>query len=269
MASPLVWVHPETPLPEAETALTNPPGLVAAGTDLGVARLIEAYRKGIFPWYSKGDPVLWWSPDPRMVLFTEELHISKSLQKKLKQIKRHQQQNQFDAIVTTDMAFDAVLEGCASRGQPGTDTWITADMKQAYQRWHAAGDVHSIETWINGQLAGGLYGVCLGRMFFGESMFTLTPNASKIALVHLVRFLEHRGIKMIDCQMQTEHLASLGARAIERTEFLRQVRQAVDEPGFIWSAGWIDDNGQCHAQCPAGVELKVTEASLISYDQYP
>lgn len=256
MASALTWVHPETPLPEAETALANPPGLVAVGADLGVPRLIEAYRKGIFPWFSDGDPVLWWSPDPRMVLATHDLHISKSLDKKLRQIERNQRQGKFEVIVTTDLAFEAVMQGCASRGQPGTDTWITADMKLAYRQWHAAGDVHSIETWVNGKLAGGLYGVCLGRMFFGESMFTLVPNASKIALVHLVRFLQYRSVAMIDCQMQTEHLASMGAHAIDRTEFLAHVREVVDAPGFVWPTGWIDLQGQCHEQLPAAVTLR-------------
>lgn len=259
MASPLTWVHPDTPLPEADTALANPPGLVAVGADLGVPRLVEAYRKGIFPWFSDGEPVLWWSPDPRMVLVADELHVSKSLKKKLKQIENRQQHGQFDVIVTTDLAFDAVMQGCASRGQPGADTWITTDMKTAYRQWHKHGDVHSIETWVNGQLAGGLYGVCLGRMFFGESMFTLAPNASKIALVHLVRFLQRRAVTMIDCQMQTGHLASMGGRAIDRAEFLAHVRHAVDEPGFVWPAGWLDAQGQCHAQLPDGLTLRASE----------
>ena len=275
MASALPWIHPDTPLPEAQTALANPPGLVAVGTDLGVARLTEAYRKGIFPWFNEGDPVLWWSPDPRMVLFIGELHISKSLVKQLRQIERAQKAGIFDVLVTTDLAFETTMHGCATRGQPtarvateiDSTTWITADMKLAYHQWHQAGDVHSIETWIDGELAGGLYGVCLGRMFFGESMFSITPNASKIALVHLARFLEHRGITMIDCQMQTNHLASMGARTIERREFLAHVRQAVDEPGFVWPSGWIDSHGQCRAELPQGVQLKVTEPPAISYDQ--
>ncbi|UOD51351.1 leucyl/phenylalanyl-tRNA--protein transferase [Orrella daihaiensis] len=278
MASALTWVHPDTPLPPAEMARSNPPGLVAAGMDLGIARLTEAYRKGIFPWFSEGDPVLWWSPDPRMVLMTDELHISKSLGKKLRQIEHLQNNGQFDVIVTTDLAFAAVIHGCATRGhpigaqldgQPDSSTWITPDMKSAYWQWHQAGDVHSIETWVNGQLAGGLYGVCLGRMFFGESMFTRTSNASKIALVHLVRFLEHRGVTMIDCQMQTDHLASLGARSIDRAEFLSHIRQAVDEPGFVWPAGWIDSIGQCHQDLPSGVVLNLTDLSFFSYDESP
>lgn len=260
MASPLTWVHPDTPLPEAESALANPPGLVAAGMALDTPRLIEAYRKGIFPWYSDGDPVLWWSPAPRMVLMTDELHTSKSLKKYLRQIERQQARGQFDVMVTTDLAFDAVMQGCASRGQPELErtdqTWITADMKQAYRQWHQFGDVHSVETWINGELVGGLYGVCLGRMFFGESMFSRAPNASKLALVHLVNLLNHRGIPMIDCQMQTEHLASLGARAIDRTVFLAHVRQAVDQVGFVWPRGWIDAQGQCHAELPAGCSIQ-------------
>ena len=223
-----------------------------------MTRLIEAYRKGIFPWFSDGEPVLWWSTDPRMVLRIDELHISKSLHKQLRQIERRQINGCFNVIVTTDLAFDAVMQGCANRGHRGTDTWITADMKAAYQQWHQAGDVHSIETWVNGHLAGGLYGVCLGRMFFGESMFTLVPNASKIALAHLVRFLERHDVTMIDCQMQTEHLASLGARAIERAEFLAHVRHAVNEPGFFWPTGWIDLQGRCHEQLPSGITLQAT-----------
>lgn len=284
MASALNWVHRDMPLPEAEAAMANPPGLVAVGTDLGVARLTEAYRKGIFPWFNEGDPVLWWSPNPRMVLMTDELHISRSLAKRLRQIERAQGAGKFDVIITTDLAFSETMHGCATRGNhvsrigvevdsaTNPATWITADMKLAYHQWHEAGDVHSIETWVNGELAGGVYGVCLGRMFFGESMFSSVPNASKLALVHLVRFLANRDIAMIDCQMQTNHLASLGARAIDRAEFLAHVRRAVDEPGFVWPTGWIDSQGQCHAKLPDGVELKGielkgTDPAIISYDR--
>lgn len=264
MISPLTWVHPDAALPPPENALKDPPGLVAAGADLTTERLIEAYRQGIFPWFSEGDPVLWWSPDPRMVLMTDELHVSKSLKKQLAQIERAQSNGRFGVIVTTDLAFDLVMQGCASRGKStreSKDTWITADMYQAYHRWHEYGDVHSIETWVDGELAGGLYGVCLGRMFFGESMFTRLPNASKLALVHLVRFLSRQGVRMIDCQMETAHLASLGARPIDRADFLTHVRTAVTQRGFEWSVGWIDGSGTCHPEMPNTVKLKVNAKS--------
>jgi len=243
MPGPLIWVKPDEPLPRADQALLDPPGLVAAGLDLSVPRLTEAYRKGLFPWFSDGDPVLWWSPDPRMVLVPDELHISKSLGKQLRQIARGQQSGDFSVVVTTNQAFEAVMNGCAARGEHGQDTWITVEMKQAYQQWHAAGAVHSVETWMDGQLVGGLYGVCLGSMFFGESMFTRATNASKIALVHLVRFLQRQGVTMIDCQMQTEHLASLGARSIAREVFINHVSAATDAPPIDWHAGWIDTEG--------------------------
>jgi leucyl/phenylalanyl-tRNA---protein transferase len=269
MAHPLTWIDADAPLPPAESALLDPPGLVAVGTDLGVVRLTEAYRKGIFPWFSDGDPVLWWSPDPRMVLHTNELHVSKSLAKQLRQIAREQGNGQFNVVVTTDRAFSAVIEHCANRGQADSGTWITEPMKRAYRQWHQAGGVHSIETWIDGELAGGLYGVCLGRMFFGESMFSLAANASKIALVHLVRFLARHDVTLIDCQMQTEHLASLGARTVNRADFLTHVRNAVEQPAFVWPSGWIDASGQCHAEFPTATEPKLAANRQISYDQIP
>ena len=255
MSGPLIWVDPDTPLPQATDALAEPPGLVAAGLDLSVPRLQEAYRKGIFPWFSQGDPVLWWSPDPRMVLKPADLHISKSLGKTLRQIERQQQQGDFTVIVTTNWAFDAVMRACAAPTVNREDTWITSVMQQAYQRWHTAGGVHSVETWVNGQLAGGLYGVCLGTMFFGESMFTRITNASKIALVHLIRFLKQQRVAMIDCQMQTDHLASLGALTIDRTAFIDHVRTAVDQPAIAWSAGWIDTEGTHRPSLPEGTAI--------------
>jgi len=264
MPGPLIWVEPNTPLPDAEHGLTEPPGLVAAGLDLSVPRLIEAYRKGIFPWFSDGDPVLWWSPDPRMVLQTHELHVSKSLAKQLRQIERAQNEGDFRVVVTLNQAFDAVIQGCATRGATGrrdADTWITQEMLAVYRQWHAAGGAHSVETWVDGKLAGGLYGVGLGRMFFGESMFTRVPNASKLALVHLVRFLQEQHVALIDCQMQTEHLASLGARAIDRPAFIRHVRQAVDEAPLDWQPGWMSPAGKRHPGLPVGVESKPIQAT--------
>ncbi|MCX7893637.1 MAG: leucyl/phenylalanyl-tRNA--protein transferase [Burkholderiales bacterium] len=221
------WLERETPFPPLESALKHPNGLLAAGGDLAPKRLLEAYRQGIFPWYSEGEPILWWSPDPRTVLFPEALRVSRSLAKVLRNR---------DYEVRLDTSFRAVLEGCAAprRGQPGT--WITADMRAAYLRLHALGYAHSAETWIGGELAGGLYGVAIGRVFFGESMFTRVRDASKIAFVHLVRFLADRGFALIDCQMHTAHLESLGACPIPRAAFARRVAELVDygEPPGRW-----------------------------------
>ena len=246
MNESLRWIKADEPLPDASTALTDPPGLVAAGLDLSTDRLDEAYRKGIFPWFSDGQPVLWWSPDPRMVLYTDELHLSHSLKKRLRQIKRIQTSALQPTItITTDLAFDAVLNGCAQRGTDAAqDTWITDVMQQAYRQWHRLGAVHSIEVWSNQTLVGGLYGVCLGRMFFGESMFSRCPDTSKIAMVYLVRFLKANGVSLIDCQMQTDHLARLGAREIKRTTFLTHVRRAVTEQALPWPRGRLTALGQ-------------------------
>lgn len=267
MQGPLIWVEPNTPLPDAEHALLDPPGLVAAGLDLGVQRLFEAYRKGLFPWFNEGDPVLWWSPDPRMVLPTDALHISKSLGKQLRQITRQQQQADFRVVVTINQAFEAVLQGCATRtGRSDSETWITADMQQAYRHWHGLGGVHSVETWVDGQLAGGLYGVGMGRMFFGESMFTRVPNASKLALVHLVRFLRQHGVRLIDCQMQTDHLATLGARTMDRRTFIEHVKRAATDEPIDWQAGWLNTSGQRYPGWPAGMAVPTQG---FGYDRLP
>ncbi|MFH1602930.1 MAG: leucyl/phenylalanyl-tRNA--protein transferase, partial [Pseudomonadota bacterium] len=206
------WLEQGDPFPPLDTALKRPNGLLAAGADLSPQRLLAAYRQGIFPWYSADEPILWWSPDPRMVLIPTELKISRSLGKALRN-------REYD--VRFDSAFAAVMQFCAARGAaeasagpPTASTWITDEMRSAYQRLHELGYAHSAETWIDGELAGGLYGVALGRMFYGESMFTRVRDASKIALAHLVRRLQEQGCGMIDCQMHTGHLASLGARAI-------------------------------------------------------
>lgn len=261
----LTWVHPDKPLPLASSALKSPNGLVAVGTDLSVPRLIEAYRKGIFPWFNPGDPVLWWSPDPRMVLVPEQMHLSRSLRKKLRQIQKAQLAGDFRIIVTVDLAFDEVLEGCASRGDRDPNkTWITPEMKTVYQQWHRQGGVHSVEVWIDGVLAGGLYGVALGQMFFGESMFTRTSNASKIALAHLVAFFKQQGIGLIDCQMQTEHLASLGAQSIDRQTFIEHVTQAVNLPPVNWCQGWLNLQGELD---PTLAESVVLPVQAIGYDQ--
>src|SRR5262245_40015429 len=208
------WLGPRDPFPPVETALTDPNGLLAAGGDLSPDRLLDAYRRGIFPWSGPDEPMLWWSPDPRMVLFLGELHISRSLRRRLRG----------GFTVTADTAFRAVVEGCAGLRAEANGTWITPEVVEAYAELNRLGRAHSIETWIDGELAGGLYGVAIGRMFYGESMFSRRADASKIALVHLVRQLERWGFEMIDCQMSTSHLATLGAREIRRRDFLDRVR---------------------------------------------
>ena len=220
------WLERDDPFPPLASALKHPNGLLAAGADLSPERLLAAYRQGIFPWYSEGEPLLWWSPDPRMVLIPSELKVSRSLAKTLRN-RRHE--------IRFDSAFEAVMHGCAARGadHPGLNageasTWITDAMRAAYQRLHELGYAHSVETWIEGELAGGLYGVAIGGMFYGESMFTRVRDASKIAMVHLVRRLERERYGMIDCQMHTRHLESLGARAIPRSIFSLRLRELVD-----------------------------------------
>jgi leucyl/phenylalanyl-tRNA--protein transferase len=220
----LAWIEAKDPFPPVERALKNPNGLLAAGGDLSTERLLQAYRSGVFPWYSGMEPVLWWSPDPRMVLYCDELKVSRSLGKNLRN-KGYE--------VRIDSAFAAVLEGCADRPQ----TWLGADMKKAYLRLHRAGYAHSFETWRGPDLVGGLYGVAIGRMFYGESMFSQATDASKVALVALVGELRARQFPLIDCQMHTALLASLGAREIPRRAFLRALSTLVNyaEPPVKWS----------------------------------
>lgn len=244
----LVWLDSNTPFPDPSEALDNPPGLLAAGADLTIPRLRLAYSQGIFPWFQDGEPILWWLPDPRMVLKCADFHPSHSLRKRLRQIARQQQQGNFDIVVKVDQSLRGVMQGCARRAEDGSpETWITRDMQLAYQAWHLAGQVHSIETWMHGELVGGLYGVSLGKMFYGESMFSHATDASKIALAHLVNFLSRQGVQWIDCQMQTGHLASLGAAPITRTIFVEHVRQASVAPAIDWAAGWLDQEGILHA----------------------
>ena len=215
------WLTPESPFPPLDTALTQPNGLLAAGGDLSPQRLIEAYRCGIFPWFNEGDPILWWSPDPRMVLFPAELKISRSLRKTLKKA---------NYTIRVDSAFNQVVQACAEPRKERPGTWIHDEMISAYTALHEMGLAHSIETWIEGELVGGLYGVAQGKMFFGESMFSRTTDASKVAFVHLVRQLERWGFKMIDCQMKTAHLASFGGREISRKEFSLKLKELVNYP---------------------------------------
>jgi len=212
------FLSPHDPFPPVAYALKDPNGLLAAGADLSPERLLDAYANGIFPWFGDDDPVLWWSPDPRMVLFTTEVHVSRSLRKTIRS---------GGLQVTLDSCFVQVMKGCAEprRGQDGT--WITDEMTEAYERLFDMGYAHSVEAWSDRQLVGGLYGVSLGRMFFGESMFSRVSDASKVALVALVKQIERWGFTCVDCQMSTGHLSSLGAREIPRATFLRYVRALV------------------------------------------
>jgi leucyl/phenylalanyl-tRNA--protein transferase len=223
----LAWLERGDPFPPVERALKNPNGLLAAGAELSVGRLLEAYRRGIFPWYSDGQPPLWWSPDPPMVLECAALRVSRSLAKSIRN-KGYE--------VRIDTAFAEVLRGCAEPRKYEPATWLGADMRIAYARLHEAGYAHSFETWRDGVLVGGLYGVAVGRMFFGESMFSRATDASKVALVNLVQLLVGRGFPLVDCQMHTPLLESLGGREIPRREFLRALAGLVNypEPPMKW-----------------------------------
>lgn len=215
------WLGPTDPFPPLERALEDPNGLLAAGGTLDPSRVLDAYRRAIFPWSSEGEPLLWWSPDPRMVLFTEEFEPSRSLRRRVRE-KRFE--------VRIDTACGEVIAACAAPRDEQAGTWITPEVREAYMRLHRLGYVHSIECWKNGTLVGGLYGVALGRVFFGESMFSLMTDASKVALVHLVAHLRTLQIPLIDCQQETEHLASLGARPIPRPQFVDLLRQLIHSP---------------------------------------
>ncbi|MFZ6774684.1 leucyl/phenylalanyl-tRNA--protein transferase [Undibacterium sp. SXout7W] len=222
------WLEADSEFPDVNTALTEEDGaagLLAAGADLSPARLLMAYRQGIFPWFSEGQPILWWSTDPRMVLFTAELKVADSLKKKLRQINQNPHWE-----VRFDSAFEDVMRACAAPRKEGTGTWISEEIIAGYCGLNKDGYAHSSEVWLDGKLVGGAYGVCIGKMFYGESMFARVTDASKIALVHLVYFLREHGVKMIDCQQETAHLASLGARPISRTAFLEWIQMATQLP---------------------------------------
>jgi leucyl/phenylalanyl-tRNA---protein transferase len=228
------WLGEEITFPPVSAALADPPGLLAAGGDLSPQRLIAAYRRGVFPWYSPGDPILWWSPDPRMALITTELKLSRSLTRTLRNATYE---------VRLDTAFAEVIHCCSTMPRnKQSGTWITTEMQAAYSALHRLGYAHSVETWIDGRLAGGLYGIAIGRAFFGESMFSCARDASKIALAHLCLYLQTRNFGIIDCQMETTHLASLGARPIPRRDFIAALELLVDiddAPGR-WDAGAIN-----------------------------
>jgi len=224
------WLGAHTPFPDVSEALTTEaPGLLAAGADLSPQRLLMAYRNGIFPWFSEGQPILWWSTDPRMVLMTADFKISDSLKKTLKKVERS---SRTDGRwqVRFDSAFEQVMRACAAPRRDGPGTWISEDIVKGYTGLHELGFAHSSEVWLDGELVGGAYGVSIGRMFYGESMFARVTDASKVALAYLVHFLRLHGVAMVDCQQETGHLASLGAAPIPRSEFLAHLREAIAQP---------------------------------------
>lgn len=230
------FLGPFEPFPPVETARDEMGGLLAVGGDLGPARLLDAYRQGIFPWGTVESQPLWYSPDPRMVLFPEEFRLTRSLQKTLRS-------GRFE--VRFDTNFAGVIAACAEMPRPGQDgTWITPDMKDAYIRLHELGWAHSVEAYVEGDLAGGLYGLAIGRMFYGESMFSRRNDASKIAFAHLIRYLSAHQFAMIDCQMRTDHLTTLGGREIPRQAFLARLSAltAAASTRATWSAENLDLN---------------------------
>lgn len=224
----LTWLQRDNlDFPPLDKALREPNGLLAAGGDLSPARLVAAYRHGCFPWYAQGQPLLWWSPDPRTVLFPDEFHLSRSLAKLIRQ-------QRFS--VTFDHDFAAVIQACAEPRDYADGTWITESMQHAYLQLHRQGIAHSVEVWEGEQLVGGLYGLAMGRLFFGESMFSRRDNASKVGFATLVDKLRHWGFALIDCQMHTQHLHSFGARPIPRSEFASYLQRYLDQPSL---ADWL------------------------------
>ena len=225
-ASPC-WLDPESPAPEfpdVELAMQEPDGLLAVGGALSTEWLLQAYRHGIFPWYGPGQPILWWAPDPRLVLYPDQLHVSRSLAKVIRKGRY---------TVTLDAAFNEVVAACAAPRPGQSGTWITPEMHEAYVRFHHEGYAHSAECWYQGELVGGLYGVAIGGIFFGESMFARATDASKVAFVALVRQLARWGFGLVDCQVHTDHLARLGATAIPRRVFTATLEQESHTPGTV------------------------------------
>ncbi|SDK42709.1 leucyl/phenylalanyl-tRNA--protein transferase [Methylophilus rhizosphaerae] len=216
---PVLILDRQTPFPPLQQALTDPNGLIAIGGDLSAQRLLAAYERGIFPWFSPGEPILWWSPDPRMVLFPAQVHISRSLRKVM-------QQHLFEIRINT--AFEQVIAACAATARPGQDgTWISPEMIKAYSQLHHSGYAHSVEAWQGNILVGGCYGIRIGRMFYGESMFHHVSNASKVAFAHMVQWLNTQQVGMIDCQMRTPLLESFGACEIPRDRFIAQLNDLL------------------------------------------
>jgi len=239
----------QTPFPNVEMAEREPDGLLAMGGDLSVTRLVNAYRRGIFPWFGVGDPILWWSPDPRTILFPDRLRISRTLRKTLRK-------GRFGA--TMDRDFNAVITACAQPRATDNGTWLVPEMIAAYRRLHRRGFAHSVEVWWDGALAGGLYGVALGRVFFGESMFTRVSDASKVALIHLCGRLSKQGFQLIDCQTVTAHMIRMGAEPIPRADFVRMLDRWCPLPDRRGS--W--DDGRISSPVAPGDQLMagVTEA---------
>ena len=230
---PLAWIAPGQAFPPLDQAWgpdSPAPGLLAAGGRLDTPTLLAAYRQGIFPWFSRGQPVLWWSPDPRMVLQVARWRLHRSMRKTLERFRADP-----DCEIRIDSAFASVIRSCAGVARPSqSGTWIVPDMVRAYERLHQDGHAHSVETWVGGRLVAGLYCVAIGRAVFGESMFTTITNGSKIALAALVALCRHGGVDRIDCQQNTRHLASLGAAEMPRADFVAGLRQAVDGPPPVW-----------------------------------
>lgn len=234
MRKMIPWLESGTPFPDPSEALTEAegaPGLLAAGGNLSSERLLDAYRRGIFPWFSGNQPILWWSTDPRMVLRTDEFRISRSLRKTLRKIDSSMAHGG-PWQVRFDTAFREVIQHCAGPRTDSDGTWISSEIIEAYCTLHDLGYAHSSELWLDGQLVGGAYGLCLGRMFYGESMFALISDASKVALAYLVDFLRYEGVELIDCQQETSHLDSLGARPIPRAEFIALMKTALSAPSI-------------------------------------
>jgi leucyl/phenylalanyl-tRNA--protein transferase len=230
-----LWINPgdhSLDFPDVSLALREPDGLLAVGGDLTRERVLSAYRRGIFPWYSENQPILWWSPDPRTVLFPARLKISRSLRKRLRQAHFR---------VSMDEAFEQVIAACAAPRPGSSGTWITQEMAEAYQGLHQSGYAHSVECWLDGQLAGGLYGVAIGRVFFGESMFSRVSDASKVAFAWLVSQLKDWGFGLVDCQVYSAHLASLGAEEIPRAEFVKYLNILCDSEQH--TAQWKFETG--------------------------
>lgn len=220
----IVWLSPSDPpeaFPDVADALTDPDGLLAAGGDLDPKRILVAYRKGIFPWYDNGQPILWWSPDPRCILRPADLHLSRRLR---------QQIRNSSAELRFNQAFSDVIRACAGERKSQQGTWITDDMMAAFEQLHGDGWAHSVEIWEDGQLVGGVYGLCIGRVFFGESMFSARPNTSKMALLGLTRQMHAEGLELLDCQVVSQHLVTLGASTIDRAEFTKILDRACSPP---------------------------------------
>ena len=237
----LHWLNIEdgpASLPDPDRALSEPNGLLAAGGSLAPEWLLASYRKGIFPWFEEGQQILWWSPDPRTVLEPNSLKVSRSLRKRIRRS---------EFTVTADTAFAAVISACSKPRRYTDATWITPQMQSAYIRLHETGWAHSFEAWKEDELVGGLYGIGIGQVFFGESMFAATTDASKVAFWHAVRFLMNEGCELIDCQLSSEHLSSLGAIPVPRQEFLNQLQRLIADPGTPGS--WSTRFASCSANC--------------------